>query len=184
MMGIDEVETKRELNHANEKAHGGIISSFSIDSNIVYCLIGFEHSEIMENLGVNHLIFYDKNSFTYILQANKKLYEEGLKDKNLIFLGSNDEDFISFIKTFLDIERTYLKIYGFDIEVLKAICFIPLDELNQNDYQIGLTVGANGTLKALFDEVKSELGFNDIEAYNLINEALKIEEKRMIKGKR
>ena len=49
--------------------------------------------------------------------------------------------------------------------------------------KIGLTVGGNGTLKALFDEVKSELGFNDIEAYNLINEALKIEEKRMIKGK-
>ena len=183
MMGIDPKETKREPNPTKKKAHGGIISSFFIDSNIVYCLIGFEHSEIMENLGVNHLIFYDKNSFTYILQANKKLYEEGLKDKHLIFLSSLNEDYISFINAFKDRERTYKNIYCLDIEVLKAICFIPLDELNQNDYQIGLTVGANGTLKALFDEVKCELGFNDLEAYNLINEALKIEEKRMIKGK-
>ena len=183
MMGIDPKETKREPNPTKKKAHGGIISSFSIDSNIVYCLIGFEHSEIMEKLGVNHLIFYDKNSFTYILQANKKLYEEGLKDKHLIFLSLNDDkDYLSFIKAFLGFKKVYKQIYCFDIEVLKAICFIPLDELNQNDYQIGLTVGGNGTLKALFDEVKSELGFNDIEAYNLINEALKIEEKRMLKG--
>ena len=183
MIEIDPKETQREPNPTKKKAHGGIISSFFIDSNIVYCLIGFEHSEIMENLGVNHLIFYDKNSFTYILQANKKLYEDGLKDKHLIFLSSLNEDYISFINAFKDRERTYKNIYCLDIEVLKAICFIPLDELNQNDYQIGLTVGANGTLKALFDEVKCELGFNDLEAYNLINEALKIEEKRMIKGK-
>jgi hypothetical protein len=183
-MGIDIVEQIRELKHANEKAHGGIISSFSIVSNIVYCLIGFEHSEIMEKLGVNHLIFYDKNSFTYILQANKKLYEEGLKDKHLIFLSLNDEDYISFIKAFKDSERTYKKIYCFDIEVLKAVCLIPNDELKQNDYQIGLTVGGNGTLKALIDEVKDYLGFNDKRLYSYIKEVLEMEEKRIIKGKK
>lgn len=183
-MGINEAEIKRRAKSDQEKAHGGIISSFSNDSNIVYCLIGFEHKQIMENLGVNHLIFSNKNSFTYILQANKKLYEEGLKDKYIIFLTSNANDYFSFIKVFIESKKGYKNINVFDIGVLKALCFIPLDELNQNDYQIGLTVGGNGTLKALFDEVKSELGFNDIEAYNLINEALKIEEKRQIKGKK
>ena len=41
----------------------------------------------------------------YLLQTNKKLYEEGLKDKNIVFLISNDKDYISFIKAFKDSEK-------------------------------------------------------------------------------
>jgi len=174
---------RREFQRTNEKTHWEIITKILNNSKFIYCLSGFEHGEIMEKLGVNHLIFYDKNSFTHISSAKNKEILNSLKDKIIIFLTSNDMEYLSFIKAFLGFKKVYKKIYGFDIEVLKAVCIIPVEELKQNDYQIGLTVGGNGSLKALFDEVKRELGFNDIEAYNLINEALKIEEKRIIKGK-
>lgn len=170
-----------EFKQTNEKTHGEIITNFSKDSKIIYCVMGFEHSEIMEKLSVNHLIFYDEDSFTYISQAKNKEILNSLKDKNIIFLTSNDMEYTSFIEVFSSFEKTYKMIYCFDIEVLKAIAIIPNDELMQNDYQIGLRVSENGTLKGLFEDIMQELGFNETEAYNLINEALEIEVKRQIK---
>ena len=79
IMVIDEVETKRELKPHQWKKLTGNYIKFSIDSNIVYCLIGFEHSEIMENLGVNHLIFYDKTHLPTFYKQIKKLLWRGFK---------------------------------------------------------------------------------------------------------
>jgi hypothetical protein len=180
MMGNNTIYEDVELIPTKEKAHGGIVSNFFIDTDIVYCLTGFEHISIMEKLGVNYLVFYDNQSFTNISKAKNETIVKGVKDKYLIFLTSNDEDYLSFIKSFKEIEKTYKKIYCFDLEVLKAVSLIPNEELSQNDYQIGLTVCGNSTFKALIDEVKSDLGFDDKRLYSHIKDVLEIEEKRVI----
>jgi len=174
---------KEELNPTKRKAHNEIISNFSNKTKFVYCVIGFEHIEIMDSLEIDYLILCDKNSLTYISQANLNQLKEDLKDKNLIFLTSNVEDYLCFLKQCKEqLQKSFLNLYCFDLEVLKAIELIPGEELSQNDYLIGLKLPFKCTFKGYIDEVISESRNDGKELYKYIKSVLEIERNRQIEG--
>jgi len=113
-----------------------IISDFSIKSKLLFLVVGFEHIEIMKLLGVNYMVFRDRELFeSCTLEIDYTPYFIGLLSE----FEQSTED-IGFI----------------DLEVLKAIELIPPDELSQNDFEIGLELAENYTLKDYVEEVKQE----------------------------
>lgn len=139
----------------HSKTHGEIISHLFDDTNNIYCLTGFKHKELMQNLEINHLIFYDDKSISFLKWVDFVTFKATLlKNRTIIYLTSNCEEYLNIAKSLKLSKTAYKRFKCIDIEVLKAICLIPQDELKQNDFQIGLSVGGNGTFKALFDELK------------------------------
>lgn len=173
---------KVELNPTKNKAHNEIISNFSYKTNLVYCVLGLEHKEIMSNLELNYIILSDKSSLTHISKANLEQLKKDIENKNLIFLTANVEDYLYFLKQCKKhLSKSFLDLYCFDLEVLKAIELIPQEELNQNDYLIGLKLPFNCTLKDYIQEVISEYRCNEKDIYSYFKEVLEIEKNRQIK---
>lgn len=113
-----------------------IISDFSIKSKFLLLVVGFEHIEIMKLLGINYMVFRSRELFeSCTLEIDYTPYFIGLLSE----FEQSTED-IGFI----------------DLEVLKAIELIPPDELSQNDFEIGLELPNNYTLKDYVEEVKRE----------------------------
>lgn len=170
---------KRELTTTKRQTHKGIISNFNFKSKIAFIIIGLEHIEIMEKLENDYLILDSIEVLKSLKCDDISHIQKNLLSSRAYFITMNNDDFIGALQLYKTyFQKIFKRISLIDLEVLKAVEIISADELERNDYQIGLELPYNCSFKAYIDEVIKEDRYKPYDLYEYLKAVLENEIKR------
>jgi len=183
---------KIELNPTKKKTHKESISNFKRKNKNIFCLVGLKHSFSMQNILDNdYLILNDIHSLVNMGSEKRELLSPKLKDKNIFFLTTSYNDYLAVLTDLKHYFKHDIQTFCIDLEVLKAYETIPQDELNLNDYTLGIELSNGDTFQDYINEIETEnrnapMNINDYLEGILtteINRQLK-RKKQFIKGRK
>lgn len=178
------IDTGLGLNKQAQPHTNEIIADFSHKSKMVYLILGLEHLEIMQKLPVNFVIFDSFKTLEDITPYDSITLKEQLKAFIPFFIGTSQDDYIGALKRYkINFEKIVKQMYIIDLEILKAIEIIGLEELQKNDHIIGLELPNDYTLHNYINEVINEARHKPMDLYTYLKNLLSIETQRLIDAK-